>query len=312
MFYSLARIGHKLNHRWLNWCCRAIDRTPPVTCDPRSEVTVVSQLHHPDLTLYMLAAKSLARFLRPRGFLVVDDGLSDGDRQKLLAHFDAIRFIPRREIDTGRCPRGGTWERLLALSAQNIDSYVIQLDADTLTLQEPVEVLACVEAKRSFTLGTPSGTRLVGLDQASRFAHEHRNAHVQNEAERALGNYPGREGRKYVRGCSGFTGFAQGQLPRAAIEEFSDNMHALLGGERWQRWGTEQVTSNYMAANAPDALVLPFERYPFWHRSTAIEKAAFVHFYGPSRFQDGEYIRQARGLVGDLLAANRTRHQLFL
>ena len=32
-------------------------------------------------------------------------------------------------------------------------------------------------------------------------------------------------------------------------------------GSRWTEWGTEQVTSNYVVANSPEAMVLPYPKY---------------------------------------------------
>jgi len=296
----ISRIRAKINRTWFNFRCAGIFDTPPVKCDPGSDILIVSQLHHPDMTMYMLAMKSFARFVRPQGFVVVDDGLLPDDRRILSEHFDSIRFVPSKDVQLGSCPSGGCWERLRTLSEVNKDHYVVQLDADTLTLAEPTEVLECIEQNRTFTLGTSSGTHFVGFDEASRFAHEHACDHIQNRAERALGEFPGKENLKYVRGCAGFTGFAKQQLASEKIEDFSTGMERLLGRERWCKWGTEQVTSNYMAANAPGALVLPVDRYPFWEPGVDTDSASLIHFFGLFRFNGGMYLRQARRVVKQL------------
>lgn len=295
-----SRLKRKLDRAWFDLRCKAVYTTPIVKCDPDSEVMILSQLYHPDLTMYMLAAKSFARFLRPKGFVIVDDGLTQGDKDVLRAHFEHIQFVPSEAMRDGACPVGGCWERLLALSAFNKDHYVIQLDADTLTISAPEEVLQCVAAGRTFTLGTSSGTHFVSFDEASRHAHAHDSSHVQNRAERALGQYPGKESMRYVRGCAGFTGFAKGQLARNRIEEFSGQMEALIGAAKWREWGSEQVTSNYMAANVPDAMVLPVDRYPFWAPSVSIKVAALLHFFGTFRYSAGMYLRQARKVIACL------------
>jgi hypothetical protein len=296
----LSRIQRRVDKLWFNWRCNGIYKTPPVQCDPDGKVLVVSQLHHPDMTMYMLAAKSFARYLRPREFVIVDDGLRAADRDTLRAHFSRIRFVRSAEIDTGSCPSRGCWERLLTLSHENASHYAIQLDSDTLTLGEPSEVQECVAQDRTFTLGTLSGTHVVGLDEASAYAHSPPSEHVQNHAERALGRYPGKEALKYVRGCAGFAGFAKGHLGLKAIEDFSENMQALVGREKWGEWGSEQVTSNFIAANAPDCLVLPVERYPFWKSGMDLSRAVLVHFFGTFRFTEGMYARQARQIVKEL------------
>lgn len=296
----ISRIKNKIDRGWFNLRCAAIFNTPPVKCDPSSNVVVVSQLHHPDLTMYMLAAKSFARYVRPSGFVIVDDGLLPEDRHILAKHFDALQFVPSANVQLGSCPAGGCWERLRTLSEVNRDRYVIQLDSDTLTLAEPKEVLQCIAQGHTFTLGTGSGQHFVGFEEASRYAHDHACAHVQNHAERALGVYPGKESLKYVRGCAGFAGFAKGQLSIAKIEEFSIEMEKLLGKELWRKWGTEQVTSNFMAANAPEAIVLPVDRYPFWQPGLDATNAALIHFFGVFRFTQGMYLRQARRLINQL------------
>ncbi len=291
-----------VDRAWFNLRSAKIFDTPPIVCNANSSVVVVSQLHHPDLTMYLLAAKSFARFVRPRRFVIVDDGLLPEDRNILTAHLGAVSFVVSSEVELHACPAGGCWERILTLSHENQHHYVIQLDADTLTVSEPTEVLQCLAENRTFTLGTSTGRQVIGFIEASRFAHETPHAHVQNHAERALEKFPGHEQLKYVRGCAGFAGFASGQLPMECITQFSKEMSQLIGNEKWREWGTEQVTSNYMAANAPNALVLPVERYPFWRPDVDIGKAALVHFFGTFRFSKGMYIRQSVRVIRSLLA----------
>jgi hypothetical protein len=297
MFFSMRK---KINRAWFNFRCSGIFNTPPVKCDPDSPILIVSQLHHPDMTMYMLAMKSFARFVRPREFVIVDDGLMPEDRRILSLHFDAIRFVQSEDVPLGACPSGGCWERLLTLSKENAEHYVIQLDSDTLTLSEPLEVLQCIASNRSFTLGTRTGRHTVGFDEASQFARKSTSNHVQNHAERAMADYPNHENLKYVRGCAGFTGFASGQLLPEKIQSFSIQMEKLIGKEKWREWGSEQVTSNYMAANAADSLVLPVERYPFWGPDIDIGKAVFVHFFGVFRFMGGMYARQSLQVIRQL------------
>lgn len=296
----LDRIKRKLDRAWFNFRCANIYKTPPVKCDSLSNVIIVSQLHHPDLTMYMLAAKSLARHIRPQGFVIVDDGLLAEDKRILSDHFEAIRFVSSESMRLDTCPTGGCWERLLTLGDENKKHYVIQLDSDTLTLAEPAEVLQSIAAGRSFTLGTSSGTHFVELAEASRHAYAHSCEHVQNHAERALGKYPDMTQPKYVRGCAGFTGFAKGKLTVPAIEKFSTQMEKLVGMEKWREWGSEQVASNFMAANVPDSLVLPIDRYPFWEPGLNINQAVFVHFFGTFRFVGGMYVRQGLRIIKQL------------
>ena len=63
------------------------------------------------------------------------------------------------DIKNSVCPKkkGGCWERILLISEYVKDYFVIQLDADTLTLGDIPEVHQWVSGKTSFALGTQSG-----------------------------------------------------------------------------------------------------------------------------------------------------------
>lgn len=285
-------IKKRAGKAWLDLRCRGIYDSAPVVCDPASPVVVVSQLYHPDMTMYLLAAKSFARHVRPQGFVLVDDGLTAEDRHVLTQHLGTVQFVERRSVATDGLPEGGCWERLLTLAAQNRTHYAVQLDADTLTLAAPTEVLECIAHGRSYTLGTSSGRVAVPLQQASRYAQARRDDHVQSLAECALEQLDDSGQLLYVRGCAGFTGFAPGYLDIERIRAFSQRMEALIGRDKWHRWGSEQVTSNFFAANAPDSLVLPVDRYPFWGPDVDIERAVFAHFFGTFRFSGGMYARK--------------------
>jgi hypothetical protein len=261
---------------------------------------ILSQLHHPDMTMYMLAAKSFARYVRPGGFVIVDDGLTAADLKLLSAHFENMRFISSASVARGACPSRGCWERLMSIVAENEQHYVIQLDSDTLTIGKPNEVLQCVNEHRSFTLGTPTGQQVLSLADASRDADRSPSDHVQSVAERALTRYPGHEQLKYVRGCAGFTGFPRGSLSAAAVEKFSSRMEQLVGPAKWREWGSEQVTSNFLVANMPDTLVLPVGRYPFWSPKRDLRDTALIHFFGARRFSGGMYRRQACEIIDEL------------
>lgn len=290
----------RFKKRWFNFATRHIFHTQMAQCDPTSNVVVLSQLYAPDLNMYMLAAKSFARFIKPLEFVIVDDGLSSSDRQTLSNHFERIRFVPAHEVASGACPRGGCWERLLSIAKLSAKHYVIQLDADTLTLSAPEEISQCIEQNRSFTLGTSTGQEITTFKKASEFARQHLNEHVQIQAEVAMEHYPENERLNYVRGCAGFAGFSRGLLSVNKIEEFSTTMSYLIGDEKWCGWGSEQVTSNYLIANAPNPLILPLKCYPFWAPRVDASQCKLIHFVGTYRFYQGKYMRLARLIIKEL------------
>lgn len=286
--------------RWFDFLARDIFLTPPAKCNQHSSLIILSQIYPADMTMYMLAAKSFSRYIRPREFVIIDDGLSAHHRLTLTKHFDKIRFISIDTIASKFCPKGGTWERLLGIATLNSDDYVIQLDADTLTLANPDEVLSCVSGSRSFTLGTLMGQNIVGALAASEFARKHPSNHVQIQAELALERLPDSARLKYVRGCSGFTGFAPGTLNVEKVEHFSSAMMNLIGMQQWNQWGSEQVTSNFLVANCPNSLVLPVHFYPPWSPACNPTASKFIHFVGTHRFKNGQYSKMAKNIISQL------------
>lgn len=298
-----AGIKTKLNKWWFDIATRSIYKTKTVRCDPQSGLVILSQLHSPDVTMYMLAAKSFARFIVPYRFIVVDDGLSPKDRAVLANHFENISFIPVNSVNTGSCPRGGTWERLISIAELNATQYVIQLDADTLTLSRPDEVINAVMLNRSFTLGTWGGRETTNLVSASEYANQYPGEHVQIKAESVFELFDDASDTRYVRGCSGFSGFSKNSLNVEKIETFSNLVASYIGDDKWREWGSEQVTSNFMIANSDNPLILPVERYPFWVPDLAINNVGLIHFVGSYRFSGGKYIDLARVVISQLPSA---------
>jgi len=271
--------------------------------DPASPVVVLTMLHHPDVTMFVVAAKSFCRFLRPGRFVVADDGLLESDRELLRQHFEGMEFVPTSQTRSPRTPRGGCWERLLTVADLNRQHYVIQLDADTVTLNRPDEVLDCVAANHSFTLGTEGGQRIISCDEASRIASGWQGDHVQVVSEQALTRLPPEIGTLYVHGCAGFAGFRPGSISRERVEEVSEAMACVVPPAKWAQWGSEQVTSNFLVANTPQAVVLPPSTYPFWMPGVDTHSARLVHFFGTHRFQGGRYVASAVRLAHELSAA---------
>lgn len=296
----LAKIKKKFYRKTFDSSCRGVLDTPPVELDEGSGVAVLSQTYHPDLIMYLVAAKSFARHIRPALFVVVDDGLLPQDRALIRQHLRRVEFVDRRAVPNPVCPAGGTWERLLSVADFCERHYVVQLDSDTVTLKHPVEVAGCIQRGDAFTLPTRMGNAFVPVEQASATARESDSPHVQIAAEITLGKLDPLRGTSYIRGCSGFAGFPRGSIRRADLERFSQRMEEVLGRERWSQWGTEQFASNYMVANAPKRATLTFEQYPYWKPGSDLAPAALVHFIGDDRFTSSMYADVARRAIAAL------------
>jgi hypothetical protein len=198
---------------------------------------------------------------------------------------------------------GGTWERLLFISDIVSSSYVIQLDSDTLTLKPPTDVQYHVIDNMSFTLGEwPRQEIEPVLESVEHVAYRVKEGgeHVQFVAEANLTKLVSDKPLRYIRGCSGFAGFAKDSFSRKAVERFSNDMAAIIGRRKWSEWGSEQVTSNFIVSNSPKAAVLPFPEYCFHRPDIDVDSATFVHFIGTNRFYGGRYTRLARRVLSGL------------
>ncbi len=258
---------------------------------------------HQDMIMYLVSIKSFYRRIGTGRIIIVDDGtLTSSDRRTLSGHLGSPEIINIRDIDTGPFPKGGTWERLAKILDLLDTCYVIQIDSDTVTRNEVPEVLECVRSNRSFALGTVSrfGTKCVSLSEASEFARDFEDTHVQNAAEKNLAKLPLPGHRRYVRGSSGFAGFARGIRPKSLAQEFSEGMFALIG-QKWSEWGSEQVMSNYLIANSPDPAVLPQPKYTCFAPGRPVIEASFLHFIGTSRYIGGIYARESSAAIKTML-----------
>ncbi|MDN4053754.1 hypothetical protein QPK32_11750 [Massilia sp. YIM B02763] len=259
--------------------------------------TLLSMVQKRDVVPYLVAVKSFTHFLNPGRIVVVcDPSIDADDRAVLTRHVPHLELRQAHEFTHPDIPRGGTWERLFAISEYVADSYVIQLDADTLTVQPIPEVLDAVRAGQGFVLGehpdTPSRPLAAVRENALPWIEP--DAHVQAFAEVEMANAGLPPDAVYIRGCSGFTGFPRSAAMRADLTDFSRRMTGRLG-EKWTRWGTEQVTSNYLASNAPGTRALPFPKYGTPDRATM--NTAFFHFIGSMRFINNKYESTSRHAI---------------
>jgi hypothetical protein len=299
----LFRARRAISRAWFNLNCRSILSTPPIPPgDPG--ITLVSMLCHPELLMYLLAAKSFCRQLgRTPQIVILNDGsLTTEDRAILSRHLLKAQIIPIADINTQGCPQGSCWERLLLISKLARNSYIVQLDSDTLTLGPIEEVNQCLSTNRSFTLlGDKSYPEVEPMREACTRLKHIASPLVQAACERTFDRLPESASLKYLRGNAGFTGFAQGSIDREKVLRFSNLMRGLVQ-EKWNEWGSEQVTSNLLIANAENPYPLPTPRYlSYWaHPDIPYDRAAFLHFIGPHRYAHGFYLHQAKQTIAAL------------
>ncbi|MBE0657547.1 MAG: hypothetical protein IH602_07640 [Bryobacteraceae bacterium] len=281
MFFRLRR---RLNYSKFDSQTRGVLETPPIAYQD-APLAIVSMVSNLDPQMYIIAVKALYRRLgRGKIVAIVDADMPESKRALIRKHLVKVEFVHLEDINPGKCQRGGTWERVWYCVNRSAKEYVIQIDADTFCTGGIDEVLECVEANRAFTLSEGLPIRPLG-EWAEIYKQKPGNHIVQTFEERA-GEYPDRERLLYVRGSSGFAGFAKGGYDTARLEEFHEIMQGIHG-ERWKEWGTEQIASNYVAANSPDSLALPNPKYSTYMGGPLPEPSSLIHFIGTYRFKDG-------------------------
>lgn len=305
MFYKL-RV--RLNKRFFDFRCREAFSLPPAPPPPKGNLKIVSMVCHADMTMYLLAAKSFQDKVGMGEIVVLDDGsLTAEDQENLRRHLRPAAIVPIRSVANGACPKGGCWERLLYIAGAAADSYVIQLDSDTLTVDAVPEVVQAVRENRPFLLGTRAGKQVEGIEVAVKRMEDvvEGESHVQAVSEKNFDKLRGYPGLRYARACAGFSGFPAGEDLRGRVEDFSRQMEAAIGAEKWHKWGSEQVASNYVLSNLDGALVLPYPRYSEFNPADGDRGGVFMHFIGNYRWEKSEYIRRGRSAIQALRMSGR-------
>jgi hypothetical protein len=297
-----SRVRSKIIREWnrslLIKECKRIKNLSPLS-QGSMNFTLLSMVHRRDVLPYLLAVRSFSSFLNPdKIYMLCDPSITISDRLLVQRQIPHIRFLEAHDFRSALTPSGGCWERINAISHLVSDSYVVQLDADTLTYEFPSEVDHAIQQNRSFVLGESRDGKVIDFFQASSNASAHQSeaTHIQHLCEFSLRQLVIKK-NLYVRGCAGFSGFTPQKDMREQVTDFSVRMAAIVG-DRWREWGTEQVCSNFVVANQNDPVVLPFPSYgnPDEQNGSRI----FSHFIGSIRFESNEYSRSARSLIDNL------------
>jgi hypothetical protein len=286
-----SRVERRLRQDWHRWrfatAARGARSLPPL---PRGHLPYVmlSMVQTRDVDAYLVAAQSFARQVPPERVVVVcDPSITDADRIVLRASIPHVELVRAEDFRHPELPVGGCWERLQAMTYYAQSAYVVQLDADTVSSGPLPEVVEAIGSGSAFTLGEKPDQHRVSLAEASTNAApwQRPNVHVQGLAEYMMAEAR-LSGSWYVRGCAGFFGLPQSDSALDEALAYSREMRRLLG-ERWKEWGTEQVTSNFLAANCEKFAVLPWPKYATPGRNAP--KPVFSHFIGTIRFTSAAY-----------------------
>lgn len=288
-----------IDQRRFDWAARGVLETPPII-PHEGPLVIVSMVCHRDLLMYLLAIKTFYRRLGFGRIVVIDDGtLTIADKEIIRHHVQPAEIVPASSLSSPACPTYISWKKLFCIANFIHDSFVIQLDSDTLSVSEDLsEVRDHVLSDSSFILGTWANQSVVSMLEAVEAARESSSTHVQMVAEQNFDRLPGCASMKYFRGCSGFDGFSKGLFTIKDLEEFSQSMFSIIG-DKWSEWGSEQTMSNVLVSNAPRMGMLPYPAYyNYWGTEEAEQK--FIHFVGTYRYDDGVYLRAVRSALAEL------------
>lgn len=293
-----------------------VRNTPQFSCNPDAKVVLLSQVYHGAVDMALLALKSFAYQLGECTVDIVDDGsLTNDDKALFQQHFSHITITHLNEIDVGKCPRGGTWERLVRILTLSKKRYVIQVDTDTLTLSAMPEIVDAIDKNIAFTIGNPIFNTPVQPSYMSLMASRWQGNHVQVETERHLSTLTSGHFQHYCRGCSALAGFPIGVLSFPQLEALSVELEQRLGKKKWYEWGSEQVASNLMISLTDSPKILPWPKYAnYGFPSTGkgnrevenfLGKTTTLHFIGSHRFSSRCYEKLSKIVIDGYLKGNK-------
>ena len=287
-------IGEKINKLRFNLAVQNILKAPQLNTVANGPI-VLSMVHHRDVLPYLLALKSFSRYVSPsRVVVVADPTITEIDRKLLRKHVPSLEFRDAAEFHAAQLPKGGCWERLIAISEYVSEGFVIQIDADTVASGPMSEVEAAISNNLAFLLGTEDVQQIQICSEVAAWAQARLSGsdHVQLVAESKLSGLADHGRWRYVRGCAGFAGFPKRSFDRTDLINLSQEMESVLG-LRWREWGTEQFSSNLLLASMEGAKLLPHPKYCAPHRANG--ETVFRHFIG--------YVRHTTPLYADLAKA---------
>ena len=297
---TFNELKNKLKTKYQKWMyervVKGVLNTPPLQ-PGKLPFIALSMVHQRDVLPYLVAIKSFAKRANPQRVVIVcDPTIGDKERQIFKKHVPHVELRDAAEFRNPDIPVGGTWERLSAISEYAAKAYTVQLDADTITVGSVPEVIAAIKSNFGFVIGEDPEQPLLTLLDAAAISKNWGDKHIQAFAEKRMSS-AGLIMNLYVRGCSGFTGFPVDAEMKSKMLDFSRKMRKI-SQLRWNEWGTEQITSNYIVANSNGAKVLPFPAYRT--PKNTMKNVKFAHFIGYVRFANNLYRESTAGFIANL------------
>lgn len=303
--YYINEIVKRYRMNSFNKVAKKITNAPCVNFSEIGPI-VLSMVHTRDVFPYLAAVKSFSSYVPIAGVVIIaDKTITSNDCEIFRKNIPNVEIRQASEFERANIPSGGCWERLVAISNYNKDNYVVQLDADTLTIGPAQRVIELYGKNISFTLGTFDLISKVPVRDVAAWAQSHcvngTNPHVQLLCESNLIHAAGGDlSASYIRGCAGFAGFGKGSFDEQNILQLSQRMSNVLG-EKWFKWGTEQFASNFIISNVVNSEALP---HPVYTTPNLINHTTcFVHFIGPLRYSQGKYKNYLLNLLRKLSIA---------
>ena len=134
--HSVSAIKQRLRRHYFRLLHSRVTRgvlgTVPL-CAGTMPFILLSMVQKRDVLSYLVAVKSFAAFANPQRVIVICDPSIDAkDREVLKQHVPHMELRAADEFVHPEIPRGGTWERLLAICSYAKENYIVQLDAEAL------------------------------------------------------------------------------------------------------------------------------------------------------------------------------------
>ncbi len=287
-----------LNKFFFNLTVKNIIDTPPIDYNVDPSVKIVTMLKHSDINMYLIAIKSFMWNFGYGSVEVIDDGsLTKEDIENLQHHVPSINIFKADNVDALNCPGYISWKRLFRIATLAQESYVIQLDSDTISLSPLIDVHDKVKNNEGFLIGNDCWKQPVDVEFLHNIVKRWSHNHPQPKAEAIFKDIDFfNDGTKYLRGCAGFAGYPKNFARFDEISSLSQQIEEKIGS-LWNNWGSEQVATMCLISKTNNSSILPWPkyqnyRYPNTNEST--EVASFIHFIGTTRYIDMTYSKLVR------------------